>query len=728
MKRLLFLLCMLAGMLLTATLIVFAGSMPEPTTTIIPAAEAPRRSDGLARLELESAASTVYTAEVWVTTGDQTEKLNRRVDVNFSPGAGDEELKIQVDGTTTYQEMDGFGAALTDSATWLIFNIPEPIRTNLLNDLFSSTAGIGLSYLRLPMGACDFTPPISVTGFPIIYTYDDNGGQPDPGLANFSIARDDVDHYKRIPLLQQAKSINPELKLMGSPWTAPAWMKDSGSPITGSLMTTYYDEYAQYFVKFVLAYSQTQGLPIHAVVVQNEPRHEASNYPSMPMEPEQQADFIGGYLGPAFADAGINTKILTWDHNWDGWLYPITVMDILSDTDKKDYVDGSAWHCYCSAPPDCEENTPDKQDLVHDAHPDKDIYFTECTGTGGILDDFGQDLKWGVQTIAIGTIRNWARTVLYWNLALDEKGKPHTGGCRDCRGLVAIDSTGTYTKSAEYYIVGHLSKFIDPGARRIESSFLPNILETVAFQNPDDSIVLVVLNPKDPNGAGEKTVAFDVQWKGLHFSQILQPQSVATFKWRMYVTYLPLIAKTHLSSRVFHDFEPDHCTPAIPCWDDKWRTTCWLENQIVYEGQRSLGCYAHEKPNEPGNGGTVVIYPIQSPLDLSSSITMCIEVNDTQGSNTIELRLHNNIPCLSQGVWSREEATRDQWTRICWYPSDFENLSVEAKPEFQLVGCPEELWGKPFDGSQVTAIELYEWNDGVYYFDRVHYWTSANVK
>lgn len=499
MKRAFLLISLLVGALLTLhAFTALATPMPTPTAT---AGE---------------------TVDVWLTTGDESKKLQQQPNVNFSPGTGSHSLQIQVDESTMYQhqQMDGFGAALTDSAAWLISNtLSADQRDDLMSNLFSPS-GIGISYVRLPMGASEFVTSTH-------YTYDDMPpGQTDPDLAFFSIAHDQA---YIIPILQQAKSINPQLKFMGSPWSAPAWMKSPETLNGGSLQPDNYQAYANYFVKFVQAY-QTISIPIHAVTVQNEPHHTDNSYPTMRMESFKQANFVKDHLGPAFDNAGINTKILVWDHNWNEPDYPLAV---LNDEDAKAYVTGSAWHCYA--------DTPDAQTLVHEAHPDKDIYFTECTGDWGISKGFAGDLVWGFQNVAIGAIRNWAKTILYWNLALDENGGPHIGGCDSCRGVVTIHQVSgtvnyTVTYEVEYYIIGHLSKFVAPGAYRIASNNDGQI-ETVAFQNPDGSKVLIALN-----SSSTYTTTFDVQWSSQHFSYTLPTHSVATFKWSQRV-YLPLILK-----------------------------------------------------------------------------------------------------------------------------------------------------------------------------------------
>jgi len=491
LKRTFLLMLLLASLLAVVACALPAISVHVPTTT-----------------------ASDTTVEVWLTTGDGSEKLQRQSDISLSPGSGSNSLQIQVDEDITYQQMDGFGAALTDSAAWLISNTLDVTQTYaLLNKLFSPTDGIGISYVRLAMGASDFVASTH-------YTYDDMPpGLTDTDLVSFSIARDQA---YIIPILQQAKGINPRLKVMGSPWSAPAWMKSPETLYGGSLQSENNQVYADYFVKFIQAY-QAEGIPIDAVTVQNEPHHTDGSYPTMRMERSEQASFVKDHLGPAFDSADIGAKILIWDHNWDEPDYPLGV---LGDTDAKRFIAGSAWHCYAGS--------ADAQTVVHNAHPDKDIYFSECTG-GDWDTDFASVLVWNFQNLFIGAIRHWAKAVLLWNLALDENNGPHNGGCEDCRGVVTIRQDGTVHYNVEYYTIGHLSKFVIPGAYRIESNLYNGQVETVAFQNPDGSKVLIALNPST------SPETFDVEWNGHHFSYSLPAQSVATFKWGAHRAYLPIL-------------------------------------------------------------------------------------------------------------------------------------------------------------------------------------------
>lgn len=423
--------------------------------------------------------------------------------------AYDEYVTIEIDPTVTFQEMDGFGASLTDSSAWLIFHVlTEQQRRGLMEDLFDPNVGIGLSYLRQPMGSSDFR----LTD----YTYDDMpAGQTDYELENFSIAHD---QEYIIPLLQEALAINPNIKIMGSPWSPPAWMKTSGELGYGRLVNsdTIYDAYAEYFVKFIQAYA-ADGVPIDAVTLQNEPHYEPHGYPGMRMYSSEQAR-LAIRLGQRFQANGIDTKIVIWDHNWDNPYYPIFVLD---NTEAKPYIAGTAFHGYAGE--------PSAQLQVVQAHPDKDIYFTECSG-GEWGPHFGDNLIWDTSNLIIDAVRCWAKTVVKWNLALDENHGPKIdGGCSDCRGVVTIKRLGRraeVVREVEYYSLGHASKFVTAGARRIDSTEQPGQnIENVAFVNTNGSTVVIVLNPNTSRQNVE------LRWNGESLIYGLPGRSVTTFKW-----------------------------------------------------------------------------------------------------------------------------------------------------------------------------------------------------
>jgi len=449
--------------------------------------------------------------QVFETYADQSKLLAQRSPgLAFAPGppAGSPAFSIAVDGNTTYQQMDGVGASLTDSAGWVLWNkLAESQRDALLQSLFDPNAGIGIGLLRQPMGASDF----SASGD---YSYDDvPAGQSDPNLAQFSISHDQT---YLIPLLQQALSINPSLKVHALPWSPPAWMKTTGSMNGGNVATTDFASLAQYFTRFIDAYQQ-QSIPIYAISMQNEPLNSTSAYPSAYVASSDEANFIGNYLGPALAGAGLGgVKIFGYEHNWDQPQYPEA---LLANSTAYGYLAGSSFHCYAG--------DVSAQSQVKQAYPAKDIWFTECTGTVG--SSFAGDLAWNADNLLIGATRNWARGVTLWNIALDQNSGPQNGGCTACRGVVTVDdsvSPPQLTRNVEYYVLGHLGKFVQPDAYRIDSNtYGSGSLEDVAFLNPDGSIVLLVLNAT----SGSST--FAVTWNGGNFTDTLPAGAVATYEW-----------------------------------------------------------------------------------------------------------------------------------------------------------------------------------------------------
>lgn len=441
--------------------------------------------------------------QVWETYTDQSRLLTQGPAIALSQQAT-RALNIEVDPSKQYQEIVGFGANITDASAWLIQHKLNPDqRQALLNDLFGKPPGIGLSFTRLTIGASDFSRSH--------YSLDDLApGHTDYPLAQFSIAPMQADV---LPVVKAAQAINPQLAVMASPWSAPAWMKNNNSLIKGRLKPEAYDVFARYLVKFADA-MEAQGLPLLALTLQNEPHFEPDGYPGMRLEPSARAEIVGKHLGPLLAKRAKPVHILDWDHNWDE---PESPLAVLADPLARRYLSGVAWHCYAG--------DVSAQSVVRQAYPDKDVYFTECSG-GEWKPHWRETLPWFMRHLIIGTTRNWAKGVLLWNIALDEKHGPHLGGCNDCRGVVTIHSqSGEVTRNFDYYALAHVSRFVRPGARRIESSTQVGRLETVAFQNRDGSIVLVVLNA----AANERQFSVSVGQQS--FVHNMPGASVATFVW-----------------------------------------------------------------------------------------------------------------------------------------------------------------------------------------------------
>jgi glucosylceramidase len=456
-----------------------------------------KNSTSAPRVQLPERIDVVESSE------DLRESLQDKSPLHFG-SSRDAGLTIEVNDSVKYQQIDGFGASLTDSSAWLISQkLNAQQRHELLQMLFDPKKGIGLSILRQPMGASDFALKD--------YSYDDlPPGQTDPDMEHFSI---DHDREQIIPILREALALNSNLKIIGSPWSPPGWMKTSGSMIKGTLLPSAYAPLAKYFVRYVQAY-EASSVPIFAVTPENEPLNIPDDYPGMGMSSDEQTKFIRDNLGPAFHAAGIKAKILTFDHNWDLIDFPIKV---LSDKQAATFIPGIAIHCY--------GGSPAAQTELHNRFPDKDIWLTECSGGEW---QKGRLLEEQVRLI-ISATRNWAKSVILWNLALNQNHEPFLGGCKTCRAVVTIDDSVSPSRiipTVDYTALGHASKFVAPGAFRIDSTtFEQDRLESVAFRNPDGSIVAIVLN------GGNTAATFNLNWKDKYASYHLEPAAAATFRW-----------------------------------------------------------------------------------------------------------------------------------------------------------------------------------------------------
>ncbi|QDH19677.1 glycoside hydrolase family 30 protein [Saccharibacillus brassicae] len=407
-----------------------------------------------------------------LTSGAELEKETKTEKESASQAQVEGAARVELDQNERGQRMDGFGASFTDSSAYLIHRVlGEAEREELMVKLFDAQSGIGLSVLRNPMGASDYARSL--------YSYDDlPEGESDPSLAKFSIAHDEADV---IPLTRRALELNRDLKLMASPWSAPGWMKTSGSLLGGRLKPEYYDAFAQYFVRYIQAYRE-HGLPIHAVTPQNEALYEPRHYPSMFMPADVQTAFIRDYLKPAFVQAGISAKILCYDHNWDRPDYPLEVLAGAGDA-----VDGVAWHWYGG-------NASAQSDVLQ-AVPGKEVHFTE--GSGGEWIPAFEPAFSNVLRTGIEILRHNSQSFVLWNMALDEQNGPTVPGFGQstCRGIVQVNqSTGALTYTLDYYALAHFSKIIRPGAVRIGSSCAQPEIRSAAFENTDGSIAVVLFN------------------------------------------------------------------------------------------------------------------------------------------------------------------------------------------------------------------------------------------
>ena len=437
--------------------------------------------------------------QFWLTESDQSVKFARQADLPAA--AASTGTVLAVDGAKTYQSMEGFGFTLTGGSAMLLRKMAPAKRAALLKELFSPEEGIGVSYLRVSVGASDLDDRV--------FSYDDMPpGETDPALTKFSL---EPDRRHLLPALREILAVAPDTLIMGSPWSAPAWMKDNGSPIAGKLKPEHTGAYAAYLVKYVQAMAR-EGVRVDALTIQNEPLNPKNN-PSMVMTAAEQAAFLRDHLGPAFAAARLPVKLLLYDHNADRIDYPL---EVLANPAARRYAAGSAFHLYDGPISDLSK--------VHDAHPDKDLYFTEqwIGGPG----DFAGELSWHMDNVIIGAPRNWCRTALEWNLAADPLYGPHTdkGGCDRCLGAVTLAGDAV-TRNPAYYIVAHASKFVRPGSVRVASDN-PEGLPNVAYRTPDGGYALLARN------AGAEPRSFTVRQGGRSFAARLNPGAVGTFVWR----------------------------------------------------------------------------------------------------------------------------------------------------------------------------------------------------
>lgn len=436
----------------------------------------------------------------WLTKGNETVKLEKQNTVLGFTTNTNSYPNIEVNQNQTFQTIDGFGYTLTGGSAEVINQLAASKKQELLQDLFgNSINSISVSYLRIGIGATDLNSSV--------FSYDDMpAGQTDVGLTNFSLSQDS----QLINLLKEIILINPNIKIMATPWSAPVWMKDNGSSVGGSLQQQYYGVYAQYFVRYIQAMQQ-EGISISAITPQNEPLHGGNN-PSMLMTALQQADFIKNHLGPAFQTNGIATKIIVYDHNCDRPDYPITVM---SDSNANQYIDGAAFHLY--------GGDISALSNVHNAFPNKNLYFTEqYTAANG---SFEGDLKWHLKNVIIGSMRNWSKNALEWNLANNTSFGPHTqGGCDSCKGAITINGNFSYTKNVSYYIIAHASKFVPQGSIRIGSSQISNV-SNVVFKTPEGKYVMIAVN--DSTSAQVFNIKFNGKWVLVS----LDSGSAGTFIW-----------------------------------------------------------------------------------------------------------------------------------------------------------------------------------------------------
>jgi glucosylceramidase len=440
--------------------------------------------------------------QLWLTNPDKSALFERqKPSLQFSKSTG-EPPTIEIDDQETFQTIDGFGFALTGGSAQHLAHMDAAKRAALLKELFAVDGkNIGISYLRISIGSSDLNDHV--------FSYDDlPAGGTDLSLTKFSLA---PDRTELIPILKEILAINPQILILGSPWSPPAWMKTNNDPKGGKLKTEYYPAYANYFVKYIQG-MKAESIHIDAITIQNEPLND-KNTPSMIMQADEQALFIREHLGPAFKAAGLRTKIILYDHNCD---VPEYATSILNDPVANPFVDGSGFHLY--------GGEIGAMSGVHNAFPQKNLYFTEFMAVEP-TESTRISIAKPVEGTFIGALQNWSRNVLLWNLAANSKFEPHTdnGGCGICQGAVTIDGNEV-TRNLAYYAMAHFSKFVRPGSVRI-ASISPATLPNVAFKTPASETVLIVANDaKSPQ-------VFRVQYNGKSFQTSLKEGAVGTYVW-----------------------------------------------------------------------------------------------------------------------------------------------------------------------------------------------------
>lgn len=453
---------------------------------------------------------------IYVTTNNGSQNLDKQT-IEFSNNSNMSSTTIMLDPTTRYQTMDGFGAAITGSTAFNLLQMTQENRIKFLKDTFSPTEGLGHSYVRISIGCSDF----SLSEYSLCDT---------PGIENFGLTSEETDYV--IPVLKEILEINPELKIMGSPWTPPQWMKVNNltdlqpffSWTSGQLNPAYYSDYATYFVKWIKAMNQN-GINIYSVTPQNEPLNRG-NSASLYMGWEEQYEFLQNHLVPQFKEASLNTKIYLFDHNYnydniaDQKGYPMNIYDAGIDSEM---VAGAAYHNYGG----------DKSELlkVQSRYPEREMVFTETSiGTWNDGHNLEKRLIDDMREVALGTVNNGCKAVIVWNLMLDsERGPNREGGCQTCYGAVDIDISdySTITRNSHYYIISHLSSVVKPGAVRIGTSGLsdPGIIHS-AFENSDGTYAVVLLN----SAPDSKSITLDDGNK--HFTYEVPAGSVASYQWK----------------------------------------------------------------------------------------------------------------------------------------------------------------------------------------------------
>ena len=434
---------------------------------------------------------------IWVTSGE--ERFASAPRSTWRPAAGTPATDhLQLNPGTKFQEILGFGGAFTDATCYMFNQLAPSAREQLFHELFHPSE-MGLSTGRVCVGSSDYATKV--------YSYDE--GEADPDLTRFSI---DHDREYILPMLRQARRVNPDLFLFSTPWSPPGWMKFNNSMLGGSMRNHYFAAYAKYYLKFLQAYA-AEDVPVQALTSQNEvDTDQDGRMPACLWGQEYEIEFVRDHMGPLLESSGQPTKIWILDHNYNLWG---RVLDSLQDDKLRKYVNAVAWHGYAG--------TPDMMSKVHEVYPDAEMHWTEGGPDytdAGYLTDW---CKWG--GIFSNVLTNWCRSITAWNLALDERGRPNIGPF-PCGGVVTINSqTKEITRSGQYWGFAHFSRVIRRGARRFASQSSAADLRHVALENPDGQQILIVTN-----AGPARTVELGLA--NMAASVPLKENSVTTLTWK----------------------------------------------------------------------------------------------------------------------------------------------------------------------------------------------------
>lgn len=602
-----------------------------------------------------SMASPVYaagpTVQVWLSSVNSADTgmekgLSQENSLTFSADNGSRISNlIIVDESKQYQSMDGFGASITEASAHLYQDVlATDQKDDVMNALFDKETGIGVSMLRQPIGATDHC----------VAPYNFAPTSQSDSLPNFDFSHELEEIF---PTVQDALAIEPgRIKVMASCWSPPGWMKANGSELgmynnkRGSLLTNKYQAYANYLLKFVQNY-ESRGVDIYAITPNNEPDHASYDWPALPMYHDEAQTLVADYIYPTFRNAGLDTKIICWDHSYTTTNYANGqyAFDYYSDADAFAKTDGSAWHWY--------EGDEEIMSVVHKEYPTKDIWFTE--GSGG---EWGFP-EWRIaflnqSSCVINIARNWSKSIIYWNLALDENGGPdyyydlnqHHDSTN--RGLITINTDGTWEKNVDYYTLGHVSKFVDPGAYRIDSTSLDNNIETVAFKNPDGSKVLVLANLV----ANDQTIK--ILWGNQSLNYNIPAESMVTMKWS------GTQAENSIAPIWFNNLESQAGFSA-----DSSSSVVSATSTANLGGTNGIKLTTTVNGDPNTNKQCAIITPQSgTTIDASGYQYLTFSVKDmvNPGSCTVRVTFVDQNGNTSS-AWSHEKTVYQNWTRI-WVP------------------------------------------------------------